>query len=36
MYEAKAAGRNTLRFFTPQTHAILEERSADQADRTEV
>lgn len=36
MYEAKAAGRNTLRFFTPQTHAILEERSTDQADRTEV
>ena len=32
MYQAKAAGRNTLRFFDPQVQAAVEERSLLEAD----
>ncbi|AEP29065.1 EAL domain-containing protein [Brumicola nitratireducens] len=32
MYQAKAAGRNTLRFFDPEMHAVLSTRTALESD----
>ena len=32
MYQAKAAGRNAIRFFDPATHAVMESRIALEAD----